>query len=103
MFCVSARFVALLGLRRPEQREQLPWPSQVHLWARGVIKASDGGGHGAREATEATGRGNRRTVTRAWTFAGVPRFALVGTLMPFVNPPCMRGAQGDSGWRTTRS
>ena len=30
MLCVSARFVALLGLRRPEQREQLQRPVRLH-------------------------------------------------------------------------
>ena len=31
MLCVSARFVALLGLRRPEQREQVQWPVRLHM------------------------------------------------------------------------
>jgi hypothetical protein len=43
MLCVSARFVALLGLRRPEQREQLQWPVRPHLCGGGAIKAPDGG------------------------------------------------------------
>ena len=35
MLCVSARSVALLGLRRPEQRGQLQWPVRLHLCVGG--------------------------------------------------------------------
>ena len=52
MLCISARFVALLGLRRPMQREQLQWPVRLHLCGGGSIKAHDGGGYGAHEAKE---------------------------------------------------
>ena len=53
MLCVSARFVALLRLRRPEQRQQLQWPVRLHLCDRGAIKAPDGGGNGACAASGA--------------------------------------------------
>ena len=48
MLGVSARFVALLGLRRPEQREPPQWPVRLHQCDGGAIKAPDGGGYGAR-------------------------------------------------------
>ena len=38
MPCVSARFVALLGLRRPEQREQLRWPVRLHQCDRNELR-----------------------------------------------------------------
>ena len=53
MLCASARFVARLGLRRPEQRERLQWPVRLHLCGGGAIKAPDGGGYGARAASGA--------------------------------------------------
>ena len=56
MLCVSARLgvVALLGLQRAEQREQLQWPVRPHLCGGGAIKAPDGGGYGARGAEAGT-------------------------------------------------
>ncbi len=60
MLCVSARFVALLGLRRPEQREQLQWPVRPHLCGGGAIKAPDGG------ESEERGAGCRRTARRQY-------------------------------------
>ena len=54
MLCVSARFVALLGLRRPEHRQQPQWPVRLHLCGGGAIKAPDGGGYGARGAEAGT-------------------------------------------------
>jgi hypothetical protein len=30
MLCIYALFIALLGLRRPMQREQLQWPVRLH-------------------------------------------------------------------------
>ena len=55
MLCVSARLrvVALLGLQRPEQRQQLQWPVRLHLCDRGAIKAPDGGGYGECAASAA--------------------------------------------------
>ena len=43
MLCVSARLgvVALLGLQRAEQREQLQWPVRVHLCG-GIAKVGFG-------------------------------------------------------------
>ena len=56
MLCVSARFVALLGLRRPEHRQQ---PVRLHLCGGVAIKAPDGGGYGARAASVAWERAHR--------------------------------------------
>ena len=56
MLCVSARLgvVALLGLQRPEQWEQLQWTVRPYLCDGGAIKAPDGGGYGARGAEAGT-------------------------------------------------
>ena len=59
MLCVSARSVALLGLRRPEQREQLQWPVRLHCVVGGAIKAPDGGGNGECAASKARGQAHR--------------------------------------------
>jgi hypothetical protein len=59
MLCISALFIALLGLRRPMQREQLQWPVRLHLCGGGAIKAPDGGGYGARAASGAWERAHR--------------------------------------------
>ena len=56
MLCVSARFVALLGLRRPEQREPPQWPVRLHQCDGGAIKAPDGGGNGECAASGARGQ-----------------------------------------------
>ena len=55
MLCVSARLgvVALLGLQRPEQQEQLQRPVRPHLCGGGTIKAPDGGGNGECAASGA--------------------------------------------------
>ena len=63
---VASRLVGLVGLvdvlwrhfhqspsRRPEQRYQLQRPVRVHLGDGGVMKATDGGGNGARAASGA--------------------------------------------------
>ena len=59
MLCVSARSVALLGLRRPEQREQPQWPVRLHLCGGGAIKAPDGGGYGECAASAAREQAHR--------------------------------------------
>ena len=69
---VASRLVGLVGLvdvlwrgsrhspsRRPEQRYQLQGPFRVHLCGGGVIKATDGGGNGARAASGAWERAHR--------------------------------------------
>ena len=69
---VASRLVGLVGLvdvlwrgsrqspsRRPEQRYQLQRPVRVHLCGGGVIKATDGGGNGARAASGAWERAHR--------------------------------------------
>ena len=61
MLCASARFVARLGLRRPEQRGRLQWPVRLHLCGGGAIKAPDGGGYGARAASGAGERAHRHS------------------------------------------
>ena len=55
MLCVSARLgvVALLGLQRPEQWEQLQWTVRPYLCDGRAIKAPDGGGYGARVRKQA--------------------------------------------------
>ena len=40
MLCVSARFVALLGLRRPEHRQQPQWPVRLHLCGGGCDQSA---------------------------------------------------------------
>ena len=59
MLCISALFVALLGLRRPMQREQLQWPVRLHLCGGGAIKAPDGGGYDAHAASRAKEQAQR--------------------------------------------
>ena len=59
MLCISARFVALLGLCRPMQREQLQWPVRLHLCGGGAIKAPDGGESGAHAASRAREQAQR--------------------------------------------
>ena len=55
MLCVSARLVALLGRRRPEQREQQPWPARVRLRGRvrQLRRKQPAGGGSVPEATGA--------------------------------------------------
>ena len=53
MLCATARFVARLGLRRPEQRERLQWPYPRHLRGKGCTKAAERGGNGVRAASKA--------------------------------------------------
>ena len=75
---MASRLVGLVGLadvlwgdfhqspsRRPEQRYQLQWPVRVHLCGGGVIKATDGGGNGARAANGARERVHRHSATCA--------------------------------------
>jgi len=40
MLCVSARFVALLRLRRPEHRQQPQWPVRLHLCGGGCDQSA---------------------------------------------------------------
>ena len=40
MLCVSPRFVALLGLRRPEHRQQPQWPVRLHLCGGGCDQSA---------------------------------------------------------------
>jgi hypothetical protein len=59
MLCICALFVALLGLRRPMQREQLQWPVRLHMCGGGAIKAPDGGGYDAHAASRAKEQAQR--------------------------------------------
>ena len=58
MLCVSARFVALLGLRRPEHRQQPQWPVRLHLCGGGCD-------HSARWRRIRRARGERGAGTGA--------------------------------------
>ena len=75
---VASRLVGLVGLvdvlwrgsrhspsRRPEQRYQLQGPFRVHLCGGGVIKATDGGGNGARAESGAWERAHRHSAASA--------------------------------------
>jgi len=62
--------------RRPEQRYQLQGPVRVHLCGGGVIKATDGGGNGARAASG------------AWE-TGAPASLLEGLRFQRASPPLL--------------
>ena len=83
MLCVSARVVALLGLRRPEHRQQPQWPVRLHLCGGGCD-------HSARWRRIRRARGERGVGT------GAPALLLEGLLAqrmvlrvcPFRRPFC---------------
>ena len=75
--------------RRPEQLYQLQGPVRVHLCGGGVIKATDGGGNGARAASGAWETGAPASLLESLS----PCRALPAllTLWPFVNRPLITG------------
>jgi hypothetical protein len=99
---VASRLVGLVGLvdvlwrgsrqspsRRPEQRYQLQGPVRVHLCGGGVIKATDGGGNGARAASGAWETGAPASLLESLSPCRALPFLL--TLWPFVNRPLITG------------
>jgi hypothetical protein len=77
---VASRLVGLVDVlrrdfnqspsRHPEQLEQLQRRSRVHLGGGGVIKATDGGGNGARAASGAWEQAHRhRCLNVCWRAA----------------------------------
>jgi hypothetical protein len=87
--------------RRPEQRYQLQWPVRVHLCGGGAIKATDGGGNGARAASGAWETGAPASLLERLLppQPGPPGFRLLNVPSFFPISPDQRRAV----WRVTRA
>jgi hypothetical protein len=96
MICVSARSVALLGLRRPEQREQLQWPVRLHLCGGGCDQSARW-----RRIRRACGKLGAGIGAPAPADAGLMPCRVAPPLLPwwpFWNRPLMLGAQQGARW-----